>query len=83
MPPRDHLTPEARERIAAANRRRRGERKTMQHRAKIAASVRRAWERDPRPWRMTDQQREKIARGNKLHQKIARLARLILAEVED
>jgi len=35
------------------------------------------------PWRMTDQQREKIARGNKLHQQIVRLARLIIAELED
>ena len=53
-----------------------------EHRDAIAASVRRAWESDPSPWRKTDEHRERIARANRIHQKIARLARLILAELE-
>jgi len=54
----------------------------VEHRARIAASVRRAWGRDPTPWRKTPAHRERIARANRIHQKIARLARLILRELE-
>jgi len=54
-----------------------------EQRAAIAASVRRAWKKDPTPWRKMDEHREKIRRAIRVHARIARLARLILAEVED
>jgi len=54
-----------------------------EQRAAIAASVRRAWGRDPTPWRKSPAHRERIARANRLHARIVRLARLILQELED